>query len=186
MINYVNPFVRDDKLNKTWIFNEHAWWTAAVHVDVAVITAPCQGPWSVILGPGHCTTSAQYVGVCVFECLSESFSLLLFFRALLCELHGVGASYLFLLQRDGHGVSSSREGAFFVCFFLTLSLSSSSFDYPFIIFNLACFIPGDGVPCGSRVQSRPGWLSACPWKTVDHIPKGTAQLLRPGRFTLLL
>lgn len=38
------------------------------------------------------------------------FSTLVVFRALLCELHGVGPSHLFLLQRDGHGVSSPGEG----------------------------------------------------------------------------
>lgn len=45
------------------------------------------------------------------------------FRALLCELHGVGPSHLLLLQRDGHGVSSSGEG--FISFLLISSLLSS-------------------------------------------------------------
>lgn len=44
------------------------------------------------------------------------------FRALLCELHGVGPSHLLLLQRDGHGVSSSGEG--FISFLLNSSLLS--------------------------------------------------------------
>ena len=48
------------------------------------------------------------------------------------------------------------------------------------------FIPGDGVPCSPCVQGRPGRLSAGPRETVDHVPEGAAQLLRPGRFALLL
>lgn len=48
------------------------------------------------------------------------FSAVVVFRALLCELHGVGPSHLFLLQRDGHGVSSSGEG--FIYFFFSLYL----------------------------------------------------------------
>lgn len=56
-----------------------------------------------------------YLWVCLFF-------LFLFFRALLRELHGVGASYLFLLQRDGHGVSSPREGFFFLPFSLPFIL----------------------------------------------------------------
>lgn len=45
------------------------------------------------------------------------------FRALLCELHGVGPSHLLLLQRDGHGVSSFGEG--FISFLLISSHLSS-------------------------------------------------------------
>lgn len=45
------------------------------------------------------------------------------FRTLLCELHGVGPSHLLLLQRDGHGVSSSGEGL--VSFLFISSLLSS-------------------------------------------------------------
>lgn len=82
-------------------------WTAAVHVDVTVITAPFQELWNVMFGLQHCVAAVLYVCVC----LSNSVFLILIFRALLCELHGVGSSYLFLLQRDGHGISSSREGA---------------------------------------------------------------------------
>lgn len=121
--------------------------------------------------------------MCECVCLSNSVCLVLFSRALLCELHGVGASYLFLLQRDGHGVSSSREGA------LSLSLSPFLlllFYCPSILLILACFVPGDGLPRGPCVQGGPGWLPARPRETVDHISEGAAQLLRPGRFTLLL
>lgn len=78
----------------------------------------CGCYYSAMSGTGECNVWPQaprlHCSVCVrlCECLSDG--VFLFFRALLCELHGVGASYLFLLQGDGHGVSSSGEGAFFL------------------------------------------------------------------------
>lgn len=86
-----------------------------------------------------------------------------FFREMAMEFHHLEKVFFF----------------FFLSFFFLL-------PFPSGILNLARFIPGDGVPCGSCVQGRPGRLSACPRETVDHIPEGTTQLLGPGRFTLLL
>lgn len=41
------------------MFNERGQWTAAVHVDVSVITEPCQGLRSV--GPRRCAAAVLYV-----------------------------------------------------------------------------------------------------------------------------
>lgn len=81
----------------------------------------CQGLLSAVFVLKCCIAAVLYVWMCVF--LLTVFFFMLFFRALLRELHGVGASYLFLLQRNGHGVSSSGEGAFLLSVFLPLSSS---------------------------------------------------------------
>lgn len=44
----------------------------------------------------------------------------------------------------------------------------------FLLLILVFIIPGDGVPRGSGVQSRPWRLSARPRKTMDHIFKSKA------------
>lgn len=104
-------------------------------------------------------------------------SALVVFRALLCELHRVGPSHLFLLQRDGHGVSSSGEGFIYVSTSLVLFIFSLS-----LCTKLSPLAPlaGDGVPGGPRVQGRPGRLPACAGEAVDDIPQSAAQLLRAG------
>lgn len=58
-----------------------------------------------------------------------------------------------------------------VLVFLSLSLS---FSLKLMVYcKHAGFLPGNGVPRGSGVQSRPGGLSARPGEAVDHLPEGT-------------
>lgn len=96
------------------------------------------------------------------------------FRALLCEFHGMGPSHLLLLQRDGHGVSSSGEG------FILFPVDFLSFCLCWTNLSLLAPSSGDGVPGGPRVQGRPGRLPASPGETVDHVPQSEAQLLCAG------
>lgn len=168
MINNANHLVHANNSNRVWIFTEQGQWTAAVRLDMTVITAQCQG----LRSPGLFITTAPNMFLFVwlyFLCVFQS-------PTLWAPWSG-GPIFTSSSARWPWSFIISRR---FWSFCLSLCLDLT------VYCKLAGFLPGDGVPCSSGVQGWPGGLSARLGEAVDHVPEGTAQLLSARRLTLLL